>query len=177
MAKDDKSNYNEQRYFDIVPPNRKMPQSTSRPVIVTNHPEQSDPMVKSPPADIMEEKVDNDNDIKSPAEEVTTPVDMAIDSDNNNSAEADESLPAENDELVNNDVPAPEAEESETEKLLPEGNSNEPLLPANASPDAPTATVNLLQPTTKSYKWLWLVAIIVILLMAIIAGVSYVLLS
>jgi hypothetical protein len=174
MVKDDKSNYNEQRYFDIVPPNRKMPQSTSRPVIVSNHPEQLDPMVKTPPVDIKEDKIDEA--IESPPPEAKIPDDIAIDSDTDQLAGADEASP-DNDEPLDNNEPAPEPEKPPTENLLPEPNPDEPLLPANATPDTPTATVNQLQPTTKSHKWLWLVAVIVILLLAIIAGVSYVLLS
>ena len=49
----------------------------------------------------MDEKVDNANNIESPAEEVPTPEDIAIDSNSNKLTEVDELFLAENDEPAN----------------------------------------------------------------------------
>jgi hypothetical protein len=164
MAKDVKPTDNEQRYFDIVPPNRKMPQPTSRPVIISNHPKQTDPMVKEKMFEF--EDVDKkENNEPEPVEE--KPQENALEEEENNKPET------ETEKLPDNDKPVPEIEPPPTEKLLPASEeANEPLLPANASPDMPVTAVSMPKMAKKKHLWLWIISIIIVLLL--VATVIYI---
>jgi hypothetical protein len=165
MAKKVQSTTNEQRYFDIVPPNRKMPQPTSRPVIVSNRPEQTDPMVKNTTPDITEHNIDSDSE--QPPTDEKLPEDITIDNETSDQAADLEPLPED-------DKSTPEPPPPLTEDIEPSTDSNEPLLPAHASPDMPAATVSI-QPiaATKKHRLLWIAGIIVALLI-VIAAIYYV---
>jgi hypothetical protein len=160
MAKDVKPTDNEQRYFDIVPPNRKMPQPTSRPVIVSNHPGQTDPMVKEKMFEI--EDVDKkENTEPEPVEE--KPPESVPEKEEENKSET------ETEKLPDNDKPVPEIEPLPAEKLLPASEeANEPLLPANASPDMSVTAVSMPKMAKKRHLWLWIISIIIVLLLVVI---------
>ncbi len=157
MAKDDKSNYNEQRYFDIVPPNRKSPEPSSRPVVVTNHPEQSDPMVKTSIPEFMEESTDLKAE-KVPTE-AKLPDDVTIDNESTTQESAVEPSFPDNEQPLAETTPQP------TETPTPEIDPNEPLLPAHATPDVTTSAVTASK-TSKSHKGHWIVVTIIVLLIA-----------
>ncbi|HUD07517.1 MAG TPA: hypothetical protein VMQ52_00315 [Candidatus Saccharimonadales bacterium] len=160
MAKSARPTSNEQRYFDIVPPNRAMPQSTSRPVVISNQPVQSDPMVRNTPPETTEPELDQSPEAPSiPAEEQLSE-DVSIDNEADNSDEAvGPTIAEDNDQIAG---PTPQPAQNPEPKVDPD----EPLLPANASPDKPTATVSLPTLAVKSHRWFWIIGIIIILLIA-----------
>ena len=161
MAKDTRLTDNEQRYFDIVPPNRKMPQPTSRPVIVSNRPEQTDPMVKEKMFDF---EIDDKKDTtEPPAIEEKPPESVPEEEEKNKPEEEAEKFP-DND----NNKPVPEIAPQPEEKLLPSSEeANEPLLPANTSPDVPVTAISMPEIAKKKHLWLWIISIIIILMLVI----------
>jgi hypothetical protein len=159
MAKDMKPTDNEQRYFDIVPPNRKMPQPTSRPVIVGNHPEQTDPMVKEKMFDF---EVDSKKENSEPAAVEEKMPDSTPEEKQDNKPETVTGT------LPENDKPVPEIAPQPAEKLLPASEeANEPLLPANASPELTVTAISMPKTTKKRHLWPWIISIIIVLLLVV----------